>query len=131
MFSTPQSTCDAWKNLCIALTATFACAMFACGAKANQGTCMGRLDAAMKHFSSALESLGQQIETASVERKASLESMEEMAHAEELRAERDKLLARIAEIENESRALAGVTHEVESKLDGAIAELREALALVA
>lgn len=66
-----------------------------------------------------------------MERQASLESMAEMAQAEELRNERDRLLARIAEIENESRALAGVTHEVESKLDGAIAELREALALVA
>lgn len=92
---------------------------------------MGRLDAAMKQFSSALESLGQTIETASVERKASLENMAEMAHAEELRSERDRLLARINEIENESRALAGVTHDVESRLDGAIAELKEALALVA
>ena len=85
----------------------------------------------MKQFSSALETLSQRIEGAAVERQASMESMAEMAQAEELRNERDRLLARIAEIENESRALAGVTHDVESKLDGAIAELREALALVA
>jgi uncharacterized protein with von Willebrand factor type A (vWA) domain len=85
----------------------------------------------MQHLSSALDRLGHSMEGASAERNASLETMQEMAHAEELRAERDKLLARIAEIEAESRSLAGVTHEVETRLDGAIAELREALALVA
>jgi hypothetical protein len=44
-----------------------------------------------------------------------------------LREERDSLLARIAELEDESRALASVTEEVEGRLDGAIVEIRAAL----
>ena len=35
--------------------------------------------------------------------------------------------ARIAELEDESRALASVTEEVEGRLDGAIVEIRAAL----
>ena len=37
------------------------------------------------------------------------------------------LLARIAELEDETRSLAGLTEEVEDRLDGAIAEIRTAL----
>jgi len=51
-------------------------------------------------------------------------------HAEEnarLREEREGLLARIAELEEESRALASITEEVEGRLDGAIVEIRAAL----
>jgi cell division protein FtsB len=44
-----------------------------------------------------------------------------------LREERESLLARIAELEDESRALASVTEEVEGRLDGAIVEIRAAL----
>jgi hypothetical protein len=36
-------------------------------------------------------------------------------------------LARIAELEDENRALAGITEEVEGRLDGAIGEIRAAL----
>ncbi len=92
---------------------------------------MERLDSAMRRLSSALDTLGHKMEEVDTQRAASLEAMREMQHAEELRAERDRLLARIAEIEAESRALAGVTTEVESRLDEAIAEIREVLALVA
>jgi hypothetical protein len=42
-------------------------------------------------------------------------------------AEREHLLARVAELEDENRSLAGITEEVEGKLDGAIAEIRAAL----
>jgi hypothetical protein len=37
------------------------------------------------------------------------------------------MCARIGELEEESRALAGLTGEVEERLDGAIAEIREVL----
>jgi chromosome segregation ATPase len=42
-------------------------------------------------------------------------------------AERDRLLSRIAELEEEQRALAEISEEVETRLDGAIAEIRTAL----
>ncbi len=45
-----------------------------------------------------------------------------------LTAERERLLARIANLEDESRALAGLTENVEGRLDGAISEIRQALA---
>jgi hypothetical protein len=41
--------------------------------------------------------------------------------------ERDRLLARVAELEEDARALSGLTEEVETRLDGAIAEIRTAL----
>jgi chromosome segregation ATPase len=44
-----------------------------------------------------------------------------------LAQEREGLLARIAELEEENRALASETEEVEVRLDGAIAEIRSAL----
>lgn len=44
-----------------------------------------------------------------------------------LKAEREQLLARIAELEEESRSLAGLTEEVEDRLDGAISEIRDVL----
>jgi hypothetical protein len=44
-----------------------------------------------------------------------------------LETERDRLIGRIAELEDESQALAGLTEEVEDRLDGAIAEIRTAL----
>jgi hypothetical protein len=45
----------------------------------------------------------------------------------ELRQERDRLLSRISALEQESTSLAGLTQAVESRLDGAIAEIRAAL----
>jgi hypothetical protein len=44
-----------------------------------------------------------------------------------LKEERARLVARIAGLEAESRNLAGLTEEVEDRLDGAIAEIREVL----
>ncbi|MGN6516572.1 MAG: DUF4164 family protein [Rhizomicrobium sp.] len=44
-----------------------------------------------------------------------------------LSAERESLLGRVAELEEETRSLAGITEEVEERLDGAIAEIRQAL----
>ena len=45
-----------------------------------------------------------------------------------LSQEREGLLARIADLEDETRSLSSVTEEVEDRLDGAIAEIRSALA---
>ena len=44
-----------------------------------------------------------------------------------LKEERARLVARIAGLEAESRNLAGLTEEVEDRLDGAISEIREVL----
>jgi hypothetical protein len=44
-----------------------------------------------------------------------------------LALERETLLARVAELEQEIQALESLTSEVETRLDGAIAEIRVAL----
>ncbi len=41
--------------------------------------------------------------------------------------ERDRLLARIAELEEEQQALTEISEEIETRLDGAIGEIRTAL----
>jgi chromosome segregation ATPase len=41
--------------------------------------------------------------------------------------ERDRLLARIAELEEEQQALSEISEEIETRLDGAIGEIRTAL----
>jgi chromosome segregation ATPase len=46
----------------------------------------------------------------------------------ELEGERDRLLARITELEDEIAELSGLNEEVEGRLDGAIGEIRAALA---
>jgi hypothetical protein len=92
---------------------------------------MNRLDAARMHLSSALDSLSNRMADAAATRTAALEPMRDIAEAEALRAERDKLLERLTLLEEESRALMGVTEDVESRLDGAIAEIREVLEMVA
>jgi hypothetical protein len=45
-----------------------------------------------------------------------------------LKSERETLYSRIAALEEETRVLAGLTEEVEDRLDDAIAEIREVLA---
>ena len=85
---------------------------------------MSRLDAALARFSRALGRL----ETAA---GGSLARTREAAGLEaELRIlteERDRLVARVADLEEEARNLAGLTEDVEDRLDGAIAEIREVL----
>ncbi len=41
--------------------------------------------------------------------------------------ERDRLLARIADLEEEQQALTEISEEIETRLDGAIGEIRTAL----
>ena len=50
------------------------------------------------------------------------------ARIAELEAEREQLLAQLAALEDENAALSGATEEVEERLDGAIGEIRAALA---
>jgi chromosome segregation ATPase len=85
---------------------------------------MAELDAAAARLNSALEMLEQRV--ASMAEARALAARQE-SEIRRINAERDSLLARIAELEEEARALAGVTEEVEMKLDSAIGEIRAAL----
>jgi hypothetical protein len=85
---------------------------------------MSRLDIAAQRFGMALASLEAATAPLAGLRAAAADSR---AKAAELSEERDRLLARIAELEEENRSLAGITEEVEDRLDGAIGEIRAAL----
>ena len=86
---------------------------------------MSRLDLAQKRFQAALEAL----ENAAASVGESLDTAAKLPERiAELEMERDRLLARIAELEEEVLALSGLTEEVEGRLDGAIGEIRAALA---
>jgi chromosome segregation ATPase len=85
---------------------------------------MTRLEQAAARFAAALE----QVEKAGGPLAKAREEMGRTAtRIAELTAERERLLARIAELEDEARTLSGLTHEVQGRLDGAIAEIRAAL----
>ena len=60
--------------------------------------------------------------------EAKARALQSAAEIEDLKHEREQLLARIAELEDEARAITGVTDEVEGRLDDAITEIRAALA---
>ncbi len=85
---------------------------------------MTRLDDALARFSAALERLETRVEEGNARVQAGADSLLELSL---LKAERDRMFTRIAELEEESRTLAGLTGEVEDRLDGAIAEIREVL----
>jgi chromosome segregation ATPase len=85
---------------------------------------MSRLDIAVQRFDDALSALESHAAPLAGLRAAAADSR---AKAAELAEERERLLARIAELEEENRALAGITEEVEDRLDGAIGEIRAAL----
>lgn len=85
---------------------------------------MTKLETAAARLSAALDSVESKAVALAGAKK---EAGEAKARAQELSQERERLLARIAELEEESRSLAGVTEDVEGRLDGAIAEIRAAL----
>ena len=86
---------------------------------------MSRLDLAAERFQAARESL----ENAAGSVGESLDTAAKLPErVAELEAEREQLLAKIAELEDEIGALSGLTEEVEGRLDGAIGEIRAALA---
>ena len=86
---------------------------------------MSRLDVAQNRFRAALEAL----ENAAGSVGESLDSAAKLPERiAELEAERERLLVRVADLEDEIAALSGLTEEVEGRLDGAIGEIRAALA---
>ena len=91
----------------------------------NKGMAMNRLEQAEQRLATALEKLEKAANSAKQGRAAANEIT---ARAAALEKERDALLARIAALEEELTALSGITEEVEGRLDGAIGEIRAALA---
>jgi len=86
---------------------------------------MKRLELAQKRLTEALDTLEKAAELAGRRGKAAAQAQ---AKAGALDGERERLLARIAELEEELAALSSMTLEVEGRLDGAIGEIRAALA---
>ncbi len=86
---------------------------------------MSRLELAQKRFLSALEAA----ENAAASVGETLDAVAKLPErVAELEAERERLLARVAELEDEIATLSGLTEEVEGRLDGAMREIRAALA---
>ena len=86
---------------------------------------MSRLDLAAERLAAALENLEKAAETAGESRAPAPADTARIAALEE---ERERLLARIAALEEELASLSGITEEVEGRLDGALGEIRAALA---
>lgn len=86
---------------------------------------MSRLDLAHERFRKALSRLERAAGTIGEDLNRAAKLPERVA---ELEAERERHMARIVELENEITALSGLTEEVEGRLDGAIGEIRAALA---
>ena len=86
---------------------------------------MSELDETAQRLASALDALESTVQPLLDARAQGARDKAEIAR---LTAERERLLARVADLEEETRALSGLTEEVEGRLDGAIAEIRQALA---
>ena len=88
---------------------------------------MERLDAAVARLNAALDALQSGYE-AMTNRPMDVAAQEDQSREiAELKSERERLLARIAAFEEESQSLAGLAEAVETRLDGAITEIRAAL----
>jgi uncharacterized protein DUF4164 len=85
---------------------------------------MSRLDLAAQRFNAALDRL---LQTAEPRSGVLPTNDDAAAHLAAIAEERDRLLARVAQLEQEARTLSGITGEVENRLDSAIAEIRTAL----
>lgn len=85
---------------------------------------MSRLDLAAQRFNAALDRL---LQTAGPRSGVLPTSDDTAVQLAAIAEERDRLLARVAQLEQEARTLSGVTGEVENRLDSAIAEIRTAL----
>jgi cell division protein FtsB len=86
---------------------------------------MSRLNLAADRLGTALEALETRLAATGA---AAVDVAQLQGRIAELEAERDRLLAQLAALEDENAALSGVTEEVEERLDGAIGEIRAALA---
>jgi chromosome segregation ATPase len=78
---------------------------------------MSKLETAMARLTAALDAL----------EKAAAPLADDRAKLGELNRERETLLARLAEAEEESRSLTSTNEEIENRLDSAIGEIRAAL----
>lgn len=85
---------------------------------------MSRLELAADRLKTALEGLEQSLGS----RRGGEDAEKLHARVADLEAQRERLLEKVAELEEELAAMSGVTEEVESRLDGAIGEIRAALA---
>jgi hypothetical protein len=86
---------------------------------------MSRLDLAADRLKTALEALEGK-SAAPPQDAADVTGLQ--SRIAELESEREQLLAQLAALEDENAALSGATEEVEERLDGAIGEIRAALA---
>jgi len=86
---------------------------------------MSRLDLAADRLKSALESLDRAL---LAQGAGAAEAANLQGRVAELESERERLLEKMAALEDELAALSGVTEDVEERLDGAIGEIRAALA---
>jgi chromosome segregation ATPase len=91
---------------------------------------MSQLDLAEERLAQALEKLEKAIETrAQRETVADVPAVPDLQPTVDAMAEeRERLLARIAQLEEELAAVSSASQEVEGRLDGAIGEIRAALA---
>ena len=86
---------------------------------------MSRLELAADRLKTALDAL----ERALAGRAAgAADATNLQGRVAELEAEREQLLLKVAALEEEVSALSGITEDVEERLDGAIGEIRAALA---
>lgn len=85
---------------------------------------MDGIAAAAQRLSAALDRLEHALKPQEESQKRQARDAAEIAS---LTHERETLLARIADLEEETRSLAGANEEVEGRLDGAIADIRAAL----
>ncbi len=85
---------------------------------------MTRLETAQQRFDAALGALEARAAQIPALRASAADLRAKVA---ELSEERERLQARIVALEEENRTLAGITEEVEDRLDGAIGEIRSAL----
>jgi hypothetical protein len=86
---------------------------------------MSRLELAADRLKTALDGLDRAL---AVQKTGAAVATKLQGRVAELEAERERLLLKVAALEEDVSALAGVTEDVEERLDGAIGEIRAALA---
>jgi predicted nucleic acid-binding Zn-ribbon protein len=85
---------------------------------------MSRLELAAERLAKALDALEEAVSPLLTARESAAAAEAKIAR---LDTEREGLVTRMAALEDDARSLTGLTEEVEGRLDGAIAEIREAL----
>ena len=86
---------------------------------------MSKLAEVQTRFAAALDALDKAVDEAGSTLRQGAKVKAELTS---LKSERETLFARITALEDETRVLAGLTEEVEDRLDDAIAEIRQVLA---